>query len=272
MHDRSRLSENIQVHNVHYERDMHYTMQLCRWILKPIGIWHFVYGRSSQNEKLISITLILMCFSILCFVLVPCSLYVFWYERDLYIKVKLLGPISFCLTTVIKYCFLGARGAAIGRCVHHVEHDWQVVRQPDHRKMMLKNALMSRRLTSLCVIFLYTGGLSYHTLMPLAAGTKTNGSWTKRPLVYPGYDLYFDPQISPVYEIIFCLHCLSAMVQYNITSAACSLAAIFTTHACGQVQILMTLLDDLVEGKMGNGTTVQKRLGVITRHHVRILR
>ncbi|XP_032669699.1 uncharacterized protein LOC116843416 [Odontomachus brunneus] len=273
MHNRSRHPERIQqIHNVHHKNDIHYTMQLCRWILKPIGIWHFVYSHSSQNEKLFSTTLIFMCVSILCFVLVPSGPYVLR-EKDIYVKVKLFGPIGFCLTSAVKYCFLGARGTAIGRCIEHVEDDWRVVRHENHRKMMLKNVLISRKLTTLCVLFLYTGGLSYHTIMPLSAKIKMNDSFTIRRLVYPGYDQYFDSQASPAYEIVFCIHCLCSLIQYSITSAACSLAAIFATHACGQVQILTTLLDDLVDGKRSDeNTTVEKRLKVIARHHVRVLR
>ncbi|XP_050457371.1 odorant receptor 4-like [Cataglyphis hispanica] len=270
MHDRSRLPDKI--YNVHYKNDIRYTMQLCRWILKPIGIWHLVYDRSSQYEKLISATLIFACFSVLCFVLVPSGPYTLLREKDINVKLKLFGPVGFCLTSAIKYCFLGMRGTAIGKCIKHVEHDWQVIQYQDHRKMMLRNVLVGRRLTTLCVIFLYTGGMSYHTIMPLSSRMKANDNYTNRPLVYPGYDIYFDPQASPVYEIVFCLHCLSAIIQYSITTAVCSLAAIFATHACGQVQILMTLLDDLVDGKKNKNTTVDKRLTLITRHHVRVLR
>lgn len=274
MHDRSGLLGKIQVYNVHYQHDIRYVMQICRWILKPIGIWHFVHNGSSQNEKILSTILIFMCVSVLCFVLMPSGPYVLLREKDIYVKVKLFGPIGFCLTSAVKYCFLGVRGTAIGRCIEHVEDDWRVVRHADHRKMMLKNALVGRRLTTMCVLFLYTGGLSYHTIMPLSAKVKINDSLTIRPLVYPGYDQYLDSQASPTYEIIFCLHCLSSIIQYTVTTAACSLAAIFTTHACGQVQILTTLLDDLVDGKKNdvNTATVEQRLKVIARHHVRVLR
>lgn len=178
MHDRSRLPDRI--YNVCYKHDIRYAMQLCRWILKPIGIWHLIYGRSSQSEKLLSLMLMLACFSFLCFVLVPAGPYILFREKDINIKVKLFGPVGFCLTSAIKYCFLAARVSAIGRCVEHVESDWQVVRHQDHRKMMLRNALVGRRLTTLCVIFLYTGGMSYHTIMPLSV--RTNGSFSK-PLV-----------------------------------------------------------------------------------------
>ncbi|XP_014475031.1 PREDICTED: uncharacterized protein LOC106744623 [Dinoponera quadriceps] len=273
MHSRPRILGGIQKRNVHYEHDIHYVMQLCRWILKPIGIWHFVHSRSSQNKRLLPTTLIFTCISVLCFVLVPSGSYVLLREKDIYVKVKLFGPIGFCLTSAVKYCFLGARGTAIGRCIEHVEDDWRIVRHADHRNMMLKNVLVGRRLTTLCVLFLYTGGLSYHTIMPLSAKVKMNDSFTIRPLVYPGYDQFFDSQASPAYEIVFCMHCLSSVIQYTITTAACSLAAIFATHACGQVQILSTLLNDVVDGKRNDeNTTVEKRLRVITMHHVRVLR
>ncbi|XP_012534747.1 odorant receptor 4 isoform X1 [Monomorium pharaonis] len=269
MYDRSRLPDKI--YNIHYKQDIHYAMQLCRWILKPIGIWHLTYDRSSRRDKLLSFVLIFVCFSGLCFVLVPAGPYILFREKDVNIKVKLFGPVGFCLTAAIKYCFLGARVSAIGRCVKHLESDWRAVQHQDHRRMMLRNSLVGRRLTTLCVIFLYTGGMSYHAIMPLSSRTRTNGSFTSRPLVYPGYDLYVDSQASPAYETIFCMHCLSAIIQYSCTTAACSLAASFATHACGQVQILMTLLDDLVDGERTKGT-VEKRLSLIVRHHVRVLR
>lgn len=270
MHDRSRLPDKI--YNVHYENDIRYTMQLCRWILKPIGIWHFVYGRSSQYEKLLSITLIFVCFSVLCFVLVPSGPHTLFRVKDINVKLKLFGPVGFCLTSLVKYCFLAMRGTAIGRCIEHVERDWQVIQYQNRRKIMLKNALVGRRLTMLCVIFLYTGGISYHTIMPLSSREKINDSYTNRPLVYPGYDIYFDSQASPAYEIVFLIHCLSSVIQYAVTIAACSLAAVFATHACGQVQILMTLLGDLVDGKENEDITMNKRLTLITRHHMRVLR
>ncbi|XP_019699210.1 odorant receptor 4-like [Harpegnathos saltator] len=273
MHDRSRLSGRIQVHNVHYEHDIRYAMQICHWILKPIGIWHFVYSRSSPSEKLFSSTLVFTCVSVLCFVLVPSGPYVLLYEKDIYMRVKLYGPVGFCLSCTIKYFLLGVRGTAIGRCIEQVEDDWQVIRQADHRKVMLKNAMVGRRLAILCVILLFSGGLSYHTIMPLSAKIKINENLTIRSLVYPGYDRYFNVQASPVYEIVFGMHCLSCLIQYTITTATCSLAAIFASHACGQVQILMTLLDDLVDGKKIEGSsTVGKRLRVIAKHHMRVLR
>ncbi|XP_032669640.1 uncharacterized protein LOC116843368 [Odontomachus brunneus] len=273
MHNRSRHSERArQMRNTHYENDVHFTMQLCRWVLKPIGIWHPIYGQASRYDKFISVILFIICLAALCFVLIPSGIYTVFRAKDINIRIKLIGPVGFCLTTTIKYCYLGVRAASFGKFIHHVEDDWRIVQDKDHREIMLKNAFTGRRLTSLCALFLYTGGLSYTTIMPLSSRIKINGTIISRPHTYPGYDIFFDPETSPTYEIVFCIHCLYSLITYNITTAACSLAAIFVTHACGQVQILMTLLDDLVEGNKNKDTTVDNRLSIIVRHHVRILR
>lgn len=277
MYDRSGLPGRIQMPNVHYQHDIRYVMQICRWLLKPIGIWQFVQSDLSQNEKLLSTTLIFTCVSVLCFVLVPSGPYVLFREKDINVKLKLFGPIGFCLTSAVKYCFLGAHSTAIGRCIEHIEDDWRVVRHADHRKTMLKNALVGRRVAILCVVFLFSAGLSVHSIMPLSAKIKINDSYIIRALVYPGYDQYFNVQTSPTYEIVFCLHFLSAIIQYSIATSAYGLAAVFATHACGQVQILLALLDDLVDGKNSDVDTasVEKRtarLRMITRRHVRVLR
>ncbi|XP_011058422.1 PREDICTED: uncharacterized protein LOC105148413 [Acromyrmex echinatior] len=104
---RSSLPDRI--HNVRYEHDIYYAIQLCRWILQSIGIWHIIYGRSSQSEKLLSLMLIFMSFFGLCFVLVPAGSYFLFYDEDIEIKIKFFGPVTFCLTSMIKYCFLGTQ-------------------------------------------------------------------------------------------------------------------------------------------------------------------
>lgn len=260
------------MHNAHHERDIRYATQLSRWLLKFIGIWHLIHAHSSPIEKLFSVIMIFVCFAVLFFVVVPSIPYAMFSKNDISTKAKLIGPAFFCLTSAVKYYFLGSRTEMIGRCIEQMENDWQIVRRQDHRKMMLDNAFVGRRLTTLSVIFLYTGGMSYHIILPLTIKRDVNDNLTNKPLIYKGYDTYFDSQASPTYDIVFSVHCVSAMIQYDITTAACSLAAIFAMHACGQLQILMMMLSDLVDGKRDESMTVRERLGVIARHHVRVLR
>ncbi|XP_043488154.1 odorant receptor Or2-like [Polistes fuscatus] len=252
--------------------DKGYAIRLCRFVLKPIGLWSMIYGHVSRAETILSGVLAVTCFSTVCFVLLPAGLYTLLYEHNINAKLKLFGPVGFCLTSTIKYCYLGLKGQAIGRCIEHVENDWKMVRDPNHRTIMIEYATLGRNLTVLCALFLFSGGMSYHTVMTLSSSTKINETFTIRPLTYPGYDRYFDVQASPTYEIIFFLHCVCAMVMYSITTAACCLAATFVTHACGQIQIVMTRLSDLVEGKESSDIELNDRLVIIVRDHVKTLR
>ncbi|XP_046835677.1 odorant receptor 85b-like [Vespa crabro] len=249
-----------------------YAIKPCRYVLKPIGLWPMIYRRVSHTERIISAILAVTSFSSVCFVLIPAGLYTLFYERNINSKLKLFGPIGFCLTSTIKYCYLGLKGEAIGRCIAHVENDWETVLDRNHRTIMRKYATVGRNLTILCALFLYSGGISYHTVMTLSMTKKINETLTIKALTYPGYDRYFDVQASPTYEIVFFLHCVCAMVMHSITTAACSLAATFVTHACGQIQIIMIRLNDLVEGKESGDIKLNDRMAIIIRDHVKTLR
>ncbi|KAK2583205.1 hypothetical protein KPH14_009225 [Odynerus spinipes] len=255
-----------------YAGDISYAMKFCRQILTPLGIWSLIYDRATRKEKILSLPLNIACIFSLCFVLIPTGLYVLIYETNINIRLKLLGPLSFCLTSMIKYCYFGLKGEAIGQCITHVENDWSIVRNQHHRTIMLEYATIGRNLIVLCVVFLLTGGISYHTIMPLFSSGKINENLTIRPHAYPGYDRYLDPQATPAYEIIFLMQFMCAMVMHGVTIAACSLAATFVTHACGQIQIVMARLNDLIDGKESKGTGFDERLAVIVHDHGKTLR
>ncbi|XP_043253248.1 odorant receptor 4-like [Colletes gigas] len=258
--------------NSNYESDINYTLEMCRWVLKPIGVWPLIYTRTSRLEKLVSIALLTVCFVCLLFIIVPSGHYIFFVEKNIQIKVKLLGPVGFCLSSAIKYCYLSLKGTVFGHCIAHVEKDWKMVNDPSDRTIMLKHASISRNLIALCAIFLYSGGMSYHTVMQFLSKDNAKGNSTViKPLAYPGYDPFIDTQSSPSYEIVFCVHCLSAMIMYSVTTAAYSLAAICVTHICGQIQIQISRLESLIEGRQGK-TTYDDHLANIVRDHVEILR
>ncbi|KAL2731019.1 OR4 protein [Vespula squamosa] len=274
MHDRlgDSRDNNSEIENKNYQKDIRYVLQLCRWIIKPIGIWPLIYDGATKMEIIISIVLSFACISCLCFVLIPSGLHTLIYEKNINIKLKLFGPVGFCLTSTIKYCYLGIKGRAIGRCIGYMDKDWRHVRDEDYRRIMIKHATVGRNLTILCASFLYSGGMSYHTIMPLFSRKKIDENHTIRPLTYPGYDHFIESQVSPTYEIIFFTHCIYALITYNITTATCSLAATFVSHVCGQVQIIISRLDDLVDGKKNENTVLGDRLAVIIQEHVKVLR
>ncbi|XP_043488149.1 odorant receptor 4-like [Polistes fuscatus] len=272
MHDRSNIHSETGIRNIHYQKDIKYALQFCRWVLKPIGIWPLIYPGATKKQITLSIFLGIACVTCLCFVLIPSGLHTLIYEQNINIKLKLFGPVGFCLTSTIKYCYLGIKGNAIGRCIYYMEKDWKYVKDENYRRIMMKHATVGRNLTILCASFLYSGGMSYHTIMPLFSRQRIDENHTIRPLTYPGYDKFFESQTSPTYEIIFVTHCVYALITYNITTATCSLAATFVSHICGQVQIILARLDDLVDGRTNRNTLVADRMAIIIQDHVKVLR
>nr|UEN71260.1 olfactory receptor 77 [Gregopimpla kuwanae] len=217
-----------------------------------------------------------LCSILMAFIMIPSTLHMVCREKNPIVRLMLFGPIGFCLTNILKYCSIVFRSDSIKLCIEHVETDWMMIENEKDRQIMRKNVNVGRDLTALCGIFMYTGGLSYHTIMPLWCGSRINElNQTIRPLVYPGYDIFVDPQASPTYEIIFYTNCISACVTYTVTTAACNLAAIFVTHSCGQIQIMMsrleTLFDDVKENEVLNDV-LKNRVGFVIRCHVRVLR
>ncbi|XP_031834824.2 odorant receptor 13a-like isoform X2 [Nomia melanderi] len=270
MHDRSRTLSKFCIRNRDHEDDVNYTLEMCRWLLKPLGVWTLIYRRSSGPQKALSVLLLLSCVSCLLFIMLPSANNIFFGEQDIDTKVKLLGPVSFCVFSMIKYGYLSAKGEILGRCVQHVERDWRTVERQDHRTIMLKQAAISRHLITICVVFLYTGGMSYHTVMQFLSKETRQRNVTVRPLTYPCFN-FLDAQSSPTYEIVFFFHCAAAMVMQTITTAAYSLAATFVTHICGQIQIQIVRLQNLIdEGQ--DKDAFHQQMATIVSNHVEILR
>ncbi|XP_071641287.1 odorant receptor 4-like isoform X3 [Temnothorax longispinosus] len=63
---------------------------------------------------------------------------------------------------------------------------------------------------------------------------------------------------------------LSTFIVNSSIVGGCSLAAVFATHACGQLNVLYTWLHELVENQKGNHVT-ERKMAVIVEHHLRVL-
>ncbi|KAK9299139.1 hypothetical protein QLX08_007756 [Tetragonisca angustula] len=271
MHDRSQAIVDGQLKNIHYKNDIHYTLQMCEWLFKLIGMWPLINSRTSKLQHLLSIVLIISSFSSMLFIIIPSFHHIFFVEKDTAMKLKMLGPVAFCFSSAIKYCYLGTKGRFFERCFQHVRKDWKKVHDPNYRTVMLKYAAISRKLITACAAFLFSGGLSYHTVMQFVSKRDREENSTYRPLVYPGYDSFMDTQPSPTYEIVFSLHCFADVIMYSAATAAYSLAAIFVTHICGQIQIQIAKIHNLVKDKERKSGE-RDPLSLIVHEHVQILR
>ncbi|XP_076276560.1 uncharacterized protein LOC143207230 [Lasioglossum baleicum] len=233
--------------NPNYENDINHVFGLSRCILKLIGVWSLFEKQSNTVEHVVSFLVRITLLCIQAFFVIPICLHIFFVEQNPIMKIKLFGPPSNCAFTVIKFFCMVFNGTAIGRCIEHIKDDWKRVQNPQHRDIMLRQISISKNLTILCFIFIYTAGISYYTIIPYMNKHRLKGNYTMRKLAHPGYDRFFDVKSSPTFELIYSAHLLSGFFRYNVTAASFSLTVIFVTHVCGQIQIQLLRLKELYQ-------------------------
>lgn len=154
------------------------------------------------------------------------------------------------------------------RCIYCVIQ----VRFSSDRELMLKYAGTGRKLSIVSATSMYIAGFIYHTILPFCTEHKVNNE-TIRPLVYPTYSKFGQTQTSPTYELVYLAHCLCGYTMYTVTAGSCGLAAIFATHACGQIEVISSRLEDLSHGENYERIPdVNQRIAAIVKSHVRVLR
>ncbi|OXU28626.1 hypothetical protein TSAR_015443 [Trichomalopsis sarcophagae] len=274
-----------------------YAVQMSRYFLRPIGLWSSSSSSRSQAylHNLLNLLLIVITYLLIMFILVPCALHTFIEEPNMAIKMKLIGPMSFALMAVTKYASLTQKTAVIAQCFRHVEEDWESGCAME-KKVMYRHAKIGRSLSIFSGIFMYGGGIFYHGIMPMAAvqtfSASIDGSLSlntssvfevaKKPriLTFPTYNAWLNIEISPIYEIVYLLQCFSGYVLDTITVGTCSLAAVFVTHTCAQLELVMMLIRRYIDGDVGpddvpypkDATTREARLAVIVTRHIRALK
>ncbi|XP_043488575.1 odorant receptor Or2-like [Polistes fuscatus] len=258
--------------NDNYENDIELTVHVSRSVLQLIGIWPHRREKGESISKEIRLKLLrIFCHSLACFVLIPGLLYTFLKEKDPRRRLKAIGPLCNCSMAVLKYTIFLFSRKKLEDCMIRLEQDWKHVVTLNDRRTMLEKARIGRSIAILCVAFVYTSGFSYRLIVPLTRGTVVNANnITIRPLAYACYFVFFDPQKSPAYEIIFTLQTIAGFVTYSTTSGACSLAALYVLHACGQLEILIRRLEELVEDSKTSIVSLDEKLAALVKHHINV--
>ncbi|XP_076760451.1 odorant receptor 43a-like [Xylocopa sonorina] len=258
--------------NRYYETDRQFNIRLNLWTLGVIGTWPKSV-HNSWRKTLEHISLNVLCHGLLAFILIPGGMFIILEVKDFYNQLKIGSALSFFMMAVMKYCVLIIREDDIRRCVEYIESDWRHVKHNEDRRIMLKNASFCRRLIVICGAFMYGGVAFYYIALPLTRGkiVEEGGNLTYRRLVYPFPRILLDARRSPINEIFYTIQLLSGFVAHNITVASCGLAALLAMHACGQLQVLMSWLEKLVDGRENDGESLDQRLANVVEHHVRII-
>lgn len=225
-------------------------------------------------EKLSLRVHVFACSSLIAIVMVPCMLYVSLEEKDIQMKLSVMGPLSHWIMGTINYWLLLARGDDIRECVQHMEMDWRLVRRIDDQGLMLRYAKIGRFVAGFCAVFMQSGTFLFTiakamTSMPVIIDNETA---LVHPMTCPIYSKFIDTRFSPANEIMLAVELLSCFIVNSITVGACSLAAVFAMHACGQLDMLFSWLNKLVADEDKGNEFAEQRLATIVEHHLRVLR
>ncbi|XP_011880182.1 PREDICTED: odorant receptor 82a-like [Vollenhovia emeryi] len=247
-----------------------YSIQLNRWFLTPVGAWPSSVT-TTVKEKVVSTILIIICYSLIGFTVIPCILNILFEETDGQKKIHAVGPLSHWCMGGMNYFSLLFRSREIHHCVQHMKTDWQMVTKFEDRQVMLRYAKVGRFVAGMCAIFMHGGVFSHSVLQGITPTYEKIGniSVLVHVLPCPSFSKFIDIKQSPEGEIALILQLISSIVVNSVTVGACSLAAVFAMHACGQLNVLMKWLDQLDDRKQQGAA--QHQLAIIVEHHLRVL-
>ncbi|XP_018364253.1 PREDICTED: odorant receptor 82a-like [Trachymyrmex cornetzi] len=257
---------------LNYIENMEYSIQPIRWLLKPISVWPVM--DSSITEKISSVVLLITCIFLIVSILVPCALAIFLDEtKDVNMKIRDFGPLSNWVLASLKYTSLLVHVGDIRQCIKHIETDWRAITKSEEQEVMLRNARIGRFIAIFSAIFIHSGVFSYSIVrgMTLSESVVEGDNASERSLPFPFYNKILDTTTSPMYEIVFTIQCLSTFVVNSVTVSACCLTSVFVLHACGQLKILMSLLDSLINERNEKTDSSQQKFAIIVEHHLRVL-
>ncbi|KAL0117069.1 hypothetical protein PUN28_010132 [Cardiocondyla obscurior] len=264
------MIERINSWNSNYESDITYTVRVHKLIMGLIGVWPNLEKSRMQTRVLKGFLRTACCF-LLSFNLIPWILHMFLILDSFKTRLRMIGALCFYSMVPAMYCTLMLREDRIRICMKHLQEDWRNVRDTNDRRIMLDEAKTGRFIIVCATIFLFTSGFTYRLITPIMRSTIVIGNVTIRPLVQGHYFIFFDPQQSPAYEIVFSMHLVTGIVIYLVTTSVCGTTALFTLHACGQLKLLATWLENLTsEDRRSKDHAVTQRLAAIVIHHVRI--
>ncbi|XP_014487625.1 PREDICTED: odorant receptor 13a-like [Dinoponera quadriceps] len=266
------MSDKGVLRSIEFKNDHNYSLQLNRWYLKPIGAWPLT-GATNVAVRVIVLLQNFICWSIVCFIMIPCFLYMVLEAEDIQSKLNAFGPLLHRIMGSINYLMLLNRRSDIRDCIQQMEADWRLVGRNDDREMMLQQARLGRLIALIAGIIMQGGTLLYSIAKAMKTVTIVvdNETLTMYPMTCPSYRKIIDTRFSPTNEFVLVVQFMSTFIVGSSIVGVCSLAAVFATHACGQLSVLYKRLDELdKEDEKGNYLAKQKMVDIVERH-LRIL-
>lgn len=241
-------------------------------MLKPIGVWPD--SRDSRLGRYLSWLAVVSCYCLMGFLSVSCWMFLMYEIEDTYNQIKMVGPISFFVMTILKYYQLIIHENDIRQCIKYIEWDWKNIGHDVDRNVMVAYANYGKRLVIICTFFMYSSFVFFYIFVPVSVGkvVTEGGNLTFVQLPFPSSKRIADSRYSPANEILFLFQFVTGVAIHCITSAACSLGVVFAVHACGQMQVLMGWMEYMIDGRPDLNKTFDGRLASIVVQHDRVLK
>ncbi|CAK9826103.1 hypothetical protein ANTRET_LOCUS4002 [Anthophora retusa] len=255
-----------------YKKYLNLSIALNRWLLKPFGIWPPARKTTGIGKYFIWL-INFLCYSLMGFEFISCGMYMVLEAEDTYGHIKMIGPLTFFAISFLKYYLLTFHEDDILECIEQIKWDWKNVKSIDDRNIMVTYAYYGRRLIIICTFFVCSSFVFFYVVAPINARSvsKIDGNHSYIQMPFPFPKTIADVHYSPSNEIFFTIQFLTGIVMHGVTTATCSMAALFAIHGCGQIEVLISWLQHLVDGRADMSETVDGRIASIVSQHVRIL-
>ncbi|XP_024879224.1 odorant receptor 82a-like [Temnothorax curvispinosus] len=262
MSDPKRVTDNENIND--------YNIQFNRWSLISLGAWPQI-SAPNRMKKLAVLMQIFIYWTAMTIVMIPFMLYMLFEKKDFKTKLKNLIPLINRIMGSINYWILLSRNKDIKRCIQHMEADWKLIQRNVDREVMMQYAKIGRFITTLFAMFIHSSTYIFNVVKAMETTTVIvdNKTITIHPLTCPAYSKILDVRPSPAYEIMRGVQFFLAFVIASSTATVCGLAAVFAMHACGQLNVMHTWLNELAEEKKNH--LANKKLAAVVKHHWRVL-
>ncbi|OAD55463.1 hypothetical protein WN48_04720 [Eufriesea mexicana] len=180
--------------------------------------------------------------------------------------------VIFWCTGTFNYVILLLHKDDICFCIEHVRADWKIITRVKDQRVMFKAAKLGRYIASICAEFTFGAILGFCIISGTFKQTMKvrNETIITYSLPCPVYKLPI--HTNPTHSIIFTTQFLSAIILSANASGFFTLVATLTSHAFGQLNVMMTWISEFVNQTSNhNKNTNINVIGVIVEHHSRIL-
>ncbi|XP_011159010.2 uncharacterized protein LOC105195332 [Solenopsis invicta] len=250
------------------------SIELNRWILKPIGVWPKSVHLSWMG-KFVYLLINVICITFVCFLLLPAAINVELDKEEFTYRMLRLSSIrGFSIMTIIKYLSLIFRENDIRNGIQHIEIDWMNTQRYEDRIIMIKNAKFGRRIVTIVAFVTYGSAFFYYIALPLNSimMTKNDENLTFQLQMNPAATETIDKKYNFNDIFFFWMQLVSGFIAHSVYAGTLSLAAVFAVHAYSRLEVLMQWIQHLVDGREDLCDNVDERLMTIVQQHVRIIR